>query len=109
MSKDSLFRIMSMTKPVVGTSVLMMMEEGKLRLTDPGSMFIPEFKGMKVAIMQDRPAGSPPPAPGMPPLFYTVPATREIHHSGPADARRGSQQRRTGQHRRSGEGRAQNR
>jgi CubicO group peptidase (beta-lactamase class C family) len=78
MSKDSLFWIMSMTKPVVGTSVLMMMEEGKLRLTDPVSRFIPEFKGMKVAVMQDRPAGAPPPAPGTPPLFYTVPATREI-------------------------------
>jgi CubicO group peptidase (beta-lactamase class C family) len=74
MSKDSLFWIMSMTKPVVGTAVLMMMEEGKLRLTDPVS----EFKGMKVAVMQDRPAGTPAPAPGSPPLFYTVPATREI-------------------------------
>jgi CubicO group peptidase (beta-lactamase class C family) len=74
MSKDSLFWIMSMTKPVVGTSVLMMMEEGKLRLTDPVSKFIPEFKGMKVAVMQDRPAS----AAGAPPLFYTVPATREI-------------------------------
>src|SRR5580704_17543966 len=78
MSKDSLFWIMSMTKPVVGTSVLMMMEEGKLRLTDPISKFIPEFKGMKVAVIEDRPAGTPPPARGTPPLFYTVPATREI-------------------------------
>jgi CubicO group peptidase (beta-lactamase class C family) len=78
MSKDSLFWIMSMTKPVVGTSVLMMMEEGKLRLTDPISKFIPEFKGMKVAVIQDRPAGTPPPGRGTPPLFYTVPATREI-------------------------------
>jgi len=78
MSKDSLFWIMSMTKPVVGTSVLMMMEEGRLRLTDPASRFIPEFKGMKVAVMQDRPGGAPAPAQGTPPLFYTVPATREI-------------------------------
>lgn len=78
MSKDSLFWIMSMTKPVVGTSVLMMMEEGKLRLTDPVSRFIAEFKGMKVAVIEDRPAGAPPPAPGTPPLFYTIPATREI-------------------------------
>ena len=78
MSKESLFWIMSMTKPLVGTAVLMMMEEGKLRLTDPISKFIPEFKGMKVAMMQDRPAGALAPAPGTPPLFYTVPATREI-------------------------------
>ncbi len=78
MSKDSLFWIMSMTKPVVGTAVLMMMEEGKLRLTDPISKFIPEFKGMKVAVIEDRPAGAAAPARGAPPLFYTVPATREI-------------------------------
>src|SRR5215472_485009 len=51
MSKDSLFWILSMTKPVVGTSVLMLVEEGKLRLTDPVSKFIPEFKGMRVAVM----------------------------------------------------------
>jgi CubicO group peptidase (beta-lactamase class C family) len=78
MSKDSLFWIMSMTKPVVGTSILMLMEEGRLRLTDPVSRFIPEFKSMKVAVMQDRPEGVRPPAPGTPPLFYTVPATREV-------------------------------
>lgn len=76
MSKDSLFWIMSMTKPVVGTAVLMMMEKGRLRLTDPVSRFIPEFKGMKVAVMQDRPASTP--APDAPPLFYEIPATREI-------------------------------
>jgi CubicO group peptidase (beta-lactamase class C family) len=78
MSKDSLFWIMSMTKPVVGTAVLMMMEEGRLRLTDPISKFIPEFKGMKVAVIEDRPAGTPAPARGAPPAFYTIPATREI-------------------------------
>jgi CubicO group peptidase (beta-lactamase class C family) len=81
MSKDSLFWIMSMTKPVVGTAILMMVEEGKLRLTDPVSTFLPEFKNMKVAVMQERPAGFPPPAPaapGTPPPFYTVPAAREI-------------------------------
>jgi len=78
MSKDSLFWIMSMTKPVVGTAVLMMMEEGKLRLTDPISKFIPEFKGMKVAMIEERPAGTREPAPGTPPRFYTIPATREI-------------------------------
>ena len=78
MSKDSLFWIMSMTKPVVGTATLMMIEEGKVRLADPVSRFIPEFKGSKVAVMQERAAGAPPPAPGTPPLFYTIPATRDI-------------------------------
>ena len=49
MPKDGIFRIMSMTKPIVGTSVMMMIEEGKVRLTDPVSKFIPEFHGLKVA------------------------------------------------------------
>src|SRR5437868_12021463 len=44
MQTDAMFRIMSMTKPVVGTAILMMMEEGKVRLTDPISKFIPELK-----------------------------------------------------------------
>ena len=80
MSKDTLFWIASMTKPITGAAVLMLMEEGKIRLTDPVSKFIPEFRGMKVAVMQERSAGSavPPAGPGTGPLFYAVPATREI-------------------------------
>jgi len=71
MSKDALFWIASMTKPITGTAVLMLMEEGKIRLTDPVSKFIPEFRGMKVALMQDRPAGpgAPPASQGTGPLF----------------------------------------
>jgi len=58
MRTDTLFRMASMTKPITAVAVLMMMEEGKLRLTDPVSRFIPEFKGLKVAVMQDPPAGA---------------------------------------------------
>jgi CubicO group peptidase (beta-lactamase class C family) len=76
MSKDTLFWIASMTKPITGTAILMLLEEGKIRLTDPVSKFIPEFRGMKVAVMQERPAGPAVPPAG--PLFYAVPATREI-------------------------------
>jgi CubicO group peptidase (beta-lactamase class C family) len=76
MQKDAIFRIMSMTKPVVGVATLMMIEEGKVRLTDPVSRFIPELKDLKVAVTM-TPAG-PPPAPGTPERFYTVPAEREI-------------------------------
>jgi CubicO group peptidase (beta-lactamase class C family) len=76
MQKDAIFRIMSMTKPVVGVATMMMIEEGKVRLTDPVSKFIPELKELKVAVPM-TPAG-PPPAPGTPERFYTVPAEREI-------------------------------
>src|SRR5262250_2861382 len=50
MVKDGIFRIMSMTKPVIGVATLMMMEEGKIRLTDPVSKFIPEWKNMTVGV-----------------------------------------------------------
>ena len=46
---DSLFRIASMSKPVTGVAILMLVEEGKVRLTDPVSRFIPEFKALQVA------------------------------------------------------------
>lgn len=80
MAKNSIFRIWSMSKPVAGVAILLLMEEGKLRLNDPVSRFIPEFKGMKVAVTQERLSGPAATAGSQaPPLqFYTVPATREI-------------------------------
>ena len=50
MRKDAIFRIMSMTKPVVGVSVMMLVEEGKIRLTDPVGTFIPELQNLKVTV-----------------------------------------------------------
>jgi len=49
MRTDTLFRMASMTKPLTAVAVLMLMEEGKLVLSDPVSKFIPEFKNPKVA------------------------------------------------------------
>jgi CubicO group peptidase (beta-lactamase class C family) len=53
MRKDTLFRMASSTKPVTGVAVMMLIEEGKIRLNDPVSKFIPEFKAMKVAVRKD--------------------------------------------------------
>ena len=80
MPKDGLFWIASMSKPITGAAILMLMEEGKVRLNDPVSKFIPEFRGMKVAMTQERPAGAGAPAngPDAAHSFYPVPATREI-------------------------------
>lgn len=80
MRKDAIFRIASMSKPVTGVAILMLMEEGKLRLTDPVSRFIPEFKSMKVAMAKPLP---PVPQgvsrqPPREPEIYTVPVDREI-------------------------------
>src|SRR5213080_1513444 len=75
MQKGAIFRVFSMSKPVWGVGILMLLEEGKVRLTDPVSKFIPEFKGSKVAVVQDRAANAPA---SDPPKYYTIPATREI-------------------------------
>jgi len=49
MQTDSVFRIMSMTKPIVAVSILIMVEEGKVRLSDPVGRFIPELQDLRVA------------------------------------------------------------
>ena len=53
MRTDSIFQIMSMTKPVTGTGIMMLMEEGRLALIDPVEKYLPEFKGLMVAAEQD--------------------------------------------------------
>jgi CubicO group peptidase (beta-lactamase class C family) len=66
MARDTLFRIASMTKPVTSIAALMLLEEGKLRLEDPISRWLPEFADMRV--LKDA-AG---------PVEDTYPAPREI-------------------------------
>ena len=77
MAKDDLFWIASMTKPITGTAILMLVEEGKIRLTDPVSKFIPELRGLKVAVMEER-SGPAARAASAEPGFYTIPAVHEI-------------------------------
>jgi len=48
MQKDHIFRIASMTKPIVSTGVMILFEEGKFLLDDPVSKYIPEFKNPQV-------------------------------------------------------------
>jgi len=45
---DSIFRIASMTKPIIGAAMMMLWEEGKWALDDPVARHIPEFEGLKV-------------------------------------------------------------
>ena len=49
MQTDSIFRIYSMTKPVVSVAVMMMVERGQLLLSDPVSRWLPEFANQQVA------------------------------------------------------------
>jgi len=67
MEKDAIFRIASMSKPITGVAVMMMLEEGRLRLSDPVSKFLPEFRDSKVAVAR-----------GTSGAFYVIPADREL-------------------------------
>ncbi len=48
-TKDTIFRIASMTKPIVGVAMMMLWEQGKWTLDDPVAKHIPEFAGLKVS------------------------------------------------------------
>ncbi|MFZ4481730.1 MAG: serine hydrolase domain-containing protein [Rhodoferax sp.] len=51
MVKESIFRIYSMTKPIVSVAVMMLMEQGRLLLSDPVARYLPEFAAQKVVEM----------------------------------------------------------
>ncbi len=50
MSPDTIFRIASMTKPITSTAIMMLVEQGRVDLSDPVSRYLPEFKFMQVAM-----------------------------------------------------------
>ena len=49
MQKDTIFQIMSMTKPFTAVGIMMLAEQGKLALRDPVEQYLPEFHGLRVA------------------------------------------------------------
>lgn len=63
MTRDTLFRIASMTKPVTSVAALMLIEEGKLKLDDPIAEWLPEFATMRVLKKADGPLDDTYPAP----------------------------------------------
>jgi len=50
MSKDSIFRIYSMSKPITSVAVMVLFEEGRFLLDDPVSEWLPEFKDIEVGV-----------------------------------------------------------
>jgi CubicO group peptidase (beta-lactamase class C family) len=66
MTRDTLFRIASMTKPVTSIAAMMLVEEGKLKLEDPVTTWIPELSNQRV--LKDAQG----------PLDATYPAPRDI-------------------------------
>ena len=74
MALDTIFPIASMTKPVTGVAVMMLVEEGLVRLSDPVSKFIPELADPQMAVW----TGERPPRGTDAPEPYTIPAAGEI-------------------------------
>ena len=68
MKNDNIFRIASMTKPIISVAAMMLFEEGKFLLTDPVSKFIPQFKN---PVVLDKYTAADT-------TYTTVPAKREI-------------------------------
>ncbi|WP_394763616.1 serine hydrolase domain-containing protein [Phenylobacterium sp.] len=54
MPKDEIFRIYSMTKPMTGVAMMILFEQGKWRLDDPVTRYVPEFKNLKVMVKADK-------------------------------------------------------
>ena len=72
MTKDAIFRLYSMTKPYTSVAIMMLMEEGKLRVTDPVSKFLPALVNLQVSVPTTDPyTGAT--------KYVTVPADREVN------------------------------
>ena len=50
MGADAIFRIASMSKPITTVALMMLVEEGKIQLENPVSLYLPEFKGAQVGV-----------------------------------------------------------
>ena len=81
MQRDSLFIMMSSTKPVLGVAAMMLVEEGLIRPSDPISKWFPEFAEMQVAVLAEPADEDISPVRVSPfnvPAHRLVPSNREI-------------------------------
>ncbi|MGJ7499840.1 serine hydrolase domain-containing protein [Variovorax sp. ZT5P49] len=70
MPRDGIFRIYSMSKPITTVAAMMLVEDGRLKLDDPISTYLPEFASMTVGVEKPGADGKP--------VLDTVPARRPI-------------------------------
>jgi CubicO group peptidase (beta-lactamase class C family) len=54
MRTDSVFWIASMSKPITATALMMLVDEGKVKLDDPVSKYLPEFAEQWLAVEKDK-------------------------------------------------------
>jgi CubicO group peptidase (beta-lactamase class C family) len=71
MTRDAIFRIFSMSKPITTVTAMTLFEEGKISLGDPIARYLPQFARMKVGVEKTDPASGKP-------TLETVAATRPI-------------------------------
>jgi CubicO group peptidase (beta-lactamase class C family) len=69
MTPDAIFRIYSMTKPLVSVAAMMLVEDGVIQLTDPVGKFLPGFDKMQVSVATKTPEGQ---------AYSMVPAERAM-------------------------------
>ena len=70
MTKDAIFRIYSMSKPITSVSAMMLFEEGKFGLAEPVSKYIQQLGGLKVGVEKPDASGKP--------ALELVPAQRDM-------------------------------
>ena len=70
MTKDAIFRIYSMSKPITSVAAMMLFEEGRIRLDEAVADYIPAFKDVKVGVEKPGPDGKP--------MLELVPARRPM-------------------------------
>jgi CubicO group peptidase (beta-lactamase class C family) len=59
MTRDTIFRIYSMTKPITSVAVMMLVEDGRVAISDPVSKYIPALGGLKVGVERKDAGGHP--------------------------------------------------
>lgn len=70
MTNDSIFRMASMTKPITSVAIMMLVEEGKMQVSDAASKYLPELKGLQVGVESKDAGGNT--------VLTRVPARREL-------------------------------
>lgn len=79
MTKDTIFRLYSMTKPITSVVAMMLVEEGALQLDDPLSKYIPEFSRTQVGV--DRRGGDEHESSGLAPLARPITIEDLLRHT----------------------------
>src|SRR3981081_1845771 len=79
MTADTIFRLYSMSKPITSVAAMMLVEDGRLKLDDPVSRYIPAFADIKVGV--EKPGDDGKPAPALEPLDRPITIEDLLRHT----------------------------